>query len=688
MFNKIKCFYCNRWTQRPPTGKKQRLRQFKCQQCTAVNFLDEKGRITDPPLQDVLPTTPQPMRYAHAHNVSTRDNPSPSKVFCNACLKNQHMLYENLRELDAVSRDEDPNKWHQQQLYIQDLEQRYPQVCAECRPKARAAIKRANYFTRTWNMMISMRKTKGGEYAPVVQGRWWRDALLRFGQIGRESSVLGQAIWHLLGARMIVLDDLEPALGAEQPASIESFGARIVACTTQTVAAEGINPHCFTDTTPWMSYALVLGLLTIWWNNKLRMKYLDRRPGRITGTADYYSLQLFSLAVRALAVFTLQTPAMISYAASFLESADPRKLYRGAHIIMIAFILFTEFMSRTVLKLKNRYQVRQQRDEDILPDTPMPSKSSANPRNTSTANAQARPTQHPSWLRKDSKPFDVSALSGSPSDRASSQRAQAPHVFSQTELPAPTAPPTPPQDDEMEWSYTEPQFSTASFQARAAQEKKHNLRPRGAQQQSTFNAQKSNDLFARPAQSPTRRTNVNSANVSFSSFQHPKSQPPPQKQEDPDATSSTQRSNGGEWNRQRTDIQMTNPSFFLEKDKVDTGLEKIFGDVFTLQDATPRKSKAKAEPMARSGSAFSHESLGGDGASGREPGRNGQRGHGGMFGAAYGEGAQNEGGGVDVGVYVLLVFAVVVVGMAIAAKTGSIDIGGFLRGMKTESTLG
>ena len=586
------------------------------------------------------------------------------------------MLYENLRELDAVAKDEDLRKWHEQQLYIQNLEQRYPQVCTDCRPKARAAIKRANYFTRTWNMMISMRKTKTGEYAPVIQGRWWRSALLQSGHLGREASVVGQAVWHLLGARMAVMNATEPALGAEQPANGASIIAKAISCSTQLVTTNGVNPHCFADFTPWMFWLLVGGLLTIWWNNRLWQKYLDRKPGRMTGTRDYYLLQSVSLAIRSVAWYALQSPSLLASSSGLEHLSNINNIYRGAHICMIAFIGFVELISRAVVRLDNRYQVRVMRDEDILPDTPLQAKVEAGNAASSHRQAGSNP---PAWLRQQPKAFDVSSLSNSLNAR-STHPDPAPS-FPQPQFNAPAAPPTPPLDDSMEWSPTEQSFAKSAFQSRGAQKPTYNLRPRNTPQKQR---QAGPSPFSQlPPQAPVARMAHPRAPVQQSSF-HSQTSLRANKQPweaQPSDTPARPASQNGAWSNQRTDFSMAQPSFFLERDRVDTGLEGIFNDVFTLDDDTPvAPRQQQTPPLHQRGISMQRQLSDEDSPS---------RGHGGMFGQQWEEPEQSgatPSKSMDIGVLLVMAVPILILGIVVGIVKGWVDVKsltGLVKGQNT-----
>ncbi|KAJ9138601.1 Integral inner nuclear membrane protein ima1 [Pleurostoma richardsiae] len=139
------CFYCGRRTSTRYDGQTR----FECPNCEATNYLDERGEITDPP---VATTTAQstPPRYAVARTASPTSGDPSNVIFCDTCLKNQHLFTTSL----AQYLPEDPSDPDYDELerkyykFRRGLEQRYPQVCAACEPKVLGRIQQAGYTAK------------------------------------------------------------------------------------------------------------------------------------------------------------------------------------------------------------------------------------------------------------------------------------------------------------------------------------------------------------------------------------------------------------------------------------------------------------------------------------------------------------------------------------------------------------
>ena len=552
-----------------------------------LTTLPQRGKITDPPSDDP-PSASASFRYAHPpaqrpKSPLGRQDESQSTVFCDTCLTNQHFRYEMLRELDPVSKDEDPTRWREQQNHIADLERRYPQVCSKCRPKAREAIKRANYLTRSWNMMLSMRKTQSGDFKPVVKGRAWRSALLRFGHIGREVSIVGQALWHLLGARIVVSGaDTVPTSG--DVAGTDSAWAIGTTCASQTILDDNVNPYCFAAISHRMLGFLSLSFLTIWWNNMLWAKYLDRKPGKMVGSRDYYILQVISLTIRGIAWASLRSQQSFTSSSLVEQFPDKDKVYRGLHLVMIALISFTELLSRRQIRLENKFRVTPQRDEDILPETPAQAQQS---KSVGRLNGSVGA---PDWAtRKSTTEFPISSMSSSrhQPNGVPRKRAFEPPP-SQSITPALPKFDDTQEEESMDWVPTPNTSFTGSS---------YNLRSRDSYPDS-FSSERQRSRQLPNSLSTSAR---NPKHVQQSSFFSTKSQKSKyawdvasETSTDMDSDRDDERRGSIEpkWNPTRNpkqnDFAMAPTKLWLNQDKVDTGLENMFDEVFTLAEPGKR----------------------------------------------------------------------------------------------------
>ncbi len=107
---------------------------------------------------------------------------------------------------------------------------------------------------------------------------------------------------------------------AEAPPSLSS-------CLRQDLQNSYMTPRCAEVYSSVAGFALCLGLLSIWWNPRLKENFKPRR-GRIIGMGEYYKLQIIFLAVRFAAWAVLATTPSFDF--------DTQKA-KGTHAFMLVF---------------------------------------------------------------------------------------------------------------------------------------------------------------------------------------------------------------------------------------------------------------------------------------------------------------------------------------------------------------
>ncbi|GAB1195374.1 hypothetical protein APSETT444_004633 [Aspergillus pseudonomiae] len=181
---------------------------------------------------------------------------------------------------------DDPNYGAYEQEYPKfrkNLEERYPQVCAKCEPRVKDRIRQAGYEAKSDHLRRMMDRSKAGRAARHARKWNWRSLLLYAGAITYWASVVGQLSWNLVGALATdeFLRDPDDLL---TPASI-------VTCVQQTLETRRMPSYCFVDLAPYAGLSLVAGILSAWYNPKLRFK-VEGRAGRFVGLGEYYQVQL------------------------------------------------------------------------------------------------------------------------------------------------------------------------------------------------------------------------------------------------------------------------------------------------------------------------------------------------------------------------------------------------------------
>ncbi|MCJ1358285.1 MAG: hypothetical protein MMC33_008284 [Icmadophila ericetorum] len=284
---RLTCFYCN---SRSSKFRSQGLRQWECEHCDAVNYLDENGGITDPPASK----TPDAVRYAQTIDraISPVNTPAEDDLFCSTCIKNQNLLTQALASYLPPTTDPNYVTYEASYpAYRKNLEKRYPQVCSVCEPRVKNRIRQTGYLAKTDHLRRMMDKSRGGITA---RDTWsWRLPVVYSGALGWWTSLLGQVLWNVMGA-LVKPDD-----GLQNPSIIT-----LSDCVRNGVQNKCTEPVCVAMGERIASGSLILGLFCIWWNPRLSYK-IKGRKGRVVGWAEYYKLQVIILLARLVALYML-----------------------------------------------------------------------------------------------------------------------------------------------------------------------------------------------------------------------------------------------------------------------------------------------------------------------------------------------------------------------------------------------
>ena len=248
----------------------------------------QNGEITDPPAHEAIPNA----RYAQAipRPLSPELGAQNQSFFCKTCLKNQHLVSETLAGYFPPQDAPDYAEYEKQYpKYRKELEARYPQVCEACEPKVKERIQVTQYAAHSDKLRRSIARTKGEGGIPAYGQSRWKSVGIFIGGTGWFLSLLGQLLWHGLCVW---------SLGkGEQGLSDPDESVTISMCLHRIFRGSEVPPECTTLADPIAYYSLILGLLCIWWNPRLRERF-EYNGGRIIGIADYYKLQSMLLVSR------------------------------------------------------------------------------------------------------------------------------------------------------------------------------------------------------------------------------------------------------------------------------------------------------------------------------------------------------------------------------------------------------
>ncbi|KAJ5224109.1 Protein of unknown function DUF2349 [Penicillium chermesinum] len=294
-----------------------------------------------------------------------------------------------------------------------------PQVCDQCEPRVRQRIRQAGYEAKADHLRRMMDQSKASKAARRTRERSWQSLLVYAGAFGYWTSVLGQLVW-----------DIASILTATAPTDDLSMSSdtsmHLWSCAVQTIEIYRIPQECALDMSSSAGTALVVGVLSLWWNPKLRAK-INGRSGRFTGLGEYYQIQFIALVVRCVFWALLKDPS-----ASGLEQNLPPAL----HMVMLAFTAICVLLSRRVVDY----------DTSPLVNWSDNSWEMAPIRSTRTSPA--------STSQKQKGPLAPSANSNALRNRFPVDKLAAPRVT--VEKP-PAIPTPPPENDDMDWTPSRPQ---------------------------------------------------------------------------------------------------------------------------------------------------------------------------------------------------------------------------------------
>ena len=164
-----------------------------------------------------------------------------------------------------------------------------------------------------------MEQTRGSGRRRQVWG--WKSAAAAAGGAVWYLSLLGQFAWHLIST-LKAKEELDGLQDTEPLSPLSS-------CLRQDLKNPYVASVCSEAYSSAAEYALCLGLLSIWWNPRLKEKFMPRHS-RVTGTSEYYKLQAIFLAVRFAAWRVLGKIPTFDF---------NTQMAKGIHAFMLVFII-------------------------------------------------------------------------------------------------------------------------------------------------------------------------------------------------------------------------------------------------------------------------------------------------------------------------------------------------------------
>ncbi|PYH46107.1 uncharacterized protein BP01DRAFT_338427 [Aspergillus saccharolyticus JOP 1030-1] len=523
---RLKCFYCGC---RSPQADREPIRKWRCQHCEAINYLDENGEITDPPASETNPASQNPSASTLPFELNDFTS---SSLFCDQCLRNQHLFTNNLASYFPPTDDPSFSAYEREYpKFRKNLEERYPQVCATCEPRVKQRIRETGYEAKADHLRRMMDRSKAGRMARNAR-RWnWRSLLVWAGAMGYWASVAGQLSWDIWSA--LAVEEVEPLQDPDAP----SVFPDVAPCAREIVQTRRIPSYCAMDLAPYAGLALIVGILSLWWNPKLRLK-VEGRGGRFAGLGEYYQVQLIVMVVRCAFWAVLRDPSSSGLNANISPTL---------HLFMFFFTILSVAISRRIVRYDTRPLVVWNDDTPTATPSRKTEATSAITTGNMTGTSRRRFASPQSDLRQPSSRF--------PLDKLASPRANP---------EGPSIPTPPPVADDMDWTPSVVQHElTPTFSVRQRDKKSvvngkvpmYGFVP-AAPGSPAWN------LRIQP-QRPTLNENVGERNP----FQHTPAQ-----------TQSWQRATSD------ADTAFAPPRFFpLSDHTATTGLESLFDRTFTIR---------------------------------------------------------------------------------------------------------
>ncbi|RKF83917.1 hypothetical protein GcM3_005025 [Golovinomyces cichoracearum] len=321
---RLMCHYCNSKSDLTYDGK---ISQWECRKCDAVNYLDENGEITDPVVSSDCPTPP-PTRYAIASSYGPLDLSHDSNIFCNLCLKNQHLYTSSLAQyhadLDVDNSDEDENI-DAYNKFRRDLERRYPQVCEKCEPAALQRLRKAGKTAKADHLRRLMEKSRVGRFNKTKKTIFITDLL---GKTLWKVGLSGQLVWSFMNILHATFCDIFSQSESKIYSAALEFVKQIIAITTSR---------------KWAYSVLLCTVFSTWWCPKYK-EFNKGFTKQISGLRNWYSLQV--------AVTFLRITFYLLMDTRFLSSDPFSAVTTGAHLVMSLLTILISIRANGFLKVR------------------------------------------------------------------------------------------------------------------------------------------------------------------------------------------------------------------------------------------------------------------------------------------------------------------------------------------------
>lgn len=247
------------------------------------------------------------------------------------------------------------------------VEERYPQICVACAPKAQLKINRADYYSVTDNLnkthIKANRNRRGASPGPAVDSRDdWHKASMRaalglFGLI-MLASMVAQIGWHAYGIWNTLFGRTEEVVDVD---GLE-FTPDLRTCLA-TAYRLHTDKACHRLFGEYMPKILLANLCLVWYNHGLRAYYNPLvRYDHITGQKQHFFIQFIVMVIRTVSYLVLSDETRVND----LKWSQ----IVGAHALTILVMLGGRMLSRSAIqihkwRLTNKMMPKPE-DQDVL----------------------------------------------------------------------------------------------------------------------------------------------------------------------------------------------------------------------------------------------------------------------------------------------------------------------------------
>lgn len=241
-------------------------------------------------------------------------------------MRNQNIVQNLVAEY--LPDEEDPEYEKYEASYEDwraEIEERYPQVCRDCKARVEDQIRNAGYAAKADHLRRLMEKSEQKRRKVQTSRQSWTLRIISLAKWTYLLSFCIQVLWHLV-AYMMAIDDHMWDLDAES--SFEK--STLDVCFRQAFLVRSVDEGCVfsSDFTKLVLYALIADGLTIWWNPRLEAK-TNSISGRMRGLNSLWAIRVAVLVLRSLSVF---------YWRSIGVNHENLARFQNANIIMLAIM--------------------------------------------------------------------------------------------------------------------------------------------------------------------------------------------------------------------------------------------------------------------------------------------------------------------------------------------------------------